>query len=108
MRIFDQLIANTDRNVGNILYDNTWKLWMIDHTRAFRLHTQVLDKKLLDRCDAKLLDQLKLLPEAKLRAEVGEWLRDREIKGLLARRNQIVTHFEKGNPAKLYDFLPAK
>ena len=31
MQVFDQLIANTDRNQTNILYDRDWKLWMIDH-----------------------------------------------------------------------------
>ena len=31
MQVFDQLIANTDRNQTNILYDKDWKLWMIDH-----------------------------------------------------------------------------
>ena len=34
--IFDNLIYNEDRNLGNILIEPDWKLWMIDHTRAFR------------------------------------------------------------------------
>ena len=37
MRVFDALIANTDRNVGNLLWTTDGKMWMIDHTRAFRL-----------------------------------------------------------------------
>jgi hypothetical protein len=37
MRVFDQLIYNTDRNTGNVLYDTGWRLWGIDHTRAFRV-----------------------------------------------------------------------
>ena len=36
MRVFDELIANTDRNQGNMLIDKQWKLWLIDHTRGFR------------------------------------------------------------------------
>lgn len=36
MRVFDALVANTDRNSGNSLYDADWNLWMIDHTRAFQ------------------------------------------------------------------------
>ncbi len=36
MNVFDILVFNVDRNLGNILYDNrTWNLWLIDHTRAF-------------------------------------------------------------------------
>ena len=36
MRMFDELIENTDRNLGNVLYTKDWRLWAIDHTRAFR------------------------------------------------------------------------
>jgi hypothetical protein len=105
MRVFDQLIANTDRNLGNILYDKDWRLWLIDHTRAFRIHTKLMETKGMDRCDAQLLYNLKVLSEEKLRAEAGEWLRNREIEGILARRNIIVKAFEKGDPSKLYEFL---
>ena len=35
-RVFDQLIYNTDRNLGNLVITKDWKIWMIDHTRAFR------------------------------------------------------------------------
>src|SRR5688500_6505623 len=37
MRVFDELIQNRDRNQGNIVWTKDWTLWMIDHTRAFRL-----------------------------------------------------------------------
>ncbi len=52
MWVFDALIANTDRNQGNLLIDEDWNLWLIDHTRAFR-ETSVLfsvnDLKLCER-----------------------------------------------------------
>ena len=35
MKLFDQLIANIDRNQGNLLYDADWHLFLIDHSRAF-------------------------------------------------------------------------
>jgi hypothetical protein len=35
MNVFDLLIFNTDRNLGNILYDADQHIWLIDHTRAF-------------------------------------------------------------------------
>ena len=41
MRVFDQLISNVDRNVGNIIYTKDWRLWPIDHTRAFRKNTEL-------------------------------------------------------------------
>ena len=37
MRVFSALVADSDRNAGNILISEDWKIWMIDHTRAFRL-----------------------------------------------------------------------
>ena len=36
MYVFDSLVANADRNQGNILIDRQWTLWFIDHTRAFQ------------------------------------------------------------------------
>ena len=105
MRVFDQLIANIDRNVQNLLYDKAWRLWMIDHSRAFRVNAEPRDKKMLERCDAQLLANLKALREDKLRAEVGPWLREREIKAILQRRDKIVSHFEHGDASKLYEYL---
>ena len=37
MRVWDELIQNRDRNQGNILWTHGWTMWLIDHTRAFRL-----------------------------------------------------------------------
>jgi len=36
MRVFSQLVYDTDRNLGNVLISEDWHLWMIDFTRAFR------------------------------------------------------------------------
>ena len=35
MKMLDLLIANVDRNQGNLLYDPDWHLLLIDHSRAF-------------------------------------------------------------------------
>ena len=32
LRVFDELIANRDRNAGNLLWTTDGKMWMIDHT----------------------------------------------------------------------------
>jgi hypothetical protein len=105
-RIFDQLIYNTDRNQENTLYDKSWRLWMIDHSRAFRLYTTLENKKMVRRCDRQLLAKLKQLDESTLKTELGRWLERGEIKGVLARRDRIVAIFEKLGPASLYDWLP--
>jgi hypothetical protein len=38
-RVFDNLIANIDRNAGNILVDGQWNIILIDHSRAFAANT---------------------------------------------------------------------
>ena len=44
MRMFDALINNTDRNLGNQLYTRPdWKLHLIDHTRAFSRSRKIPD-----------------------------------------------------------------
>ncbi len=106
MKIFDQLIYNTDRNQTNILYDKDWKLWMIDHTRAFRTSKALLDAKGLERCDRQLLASMKQLKEDDLKKQLGKYIRPAEIAAILARRDKLVAYFE-AEPSKLYDYMPA-
>jgi hypothetical protein len=104
VKVFDQLIYNTDRNAQNILYDKDWRTWMIDHSRAFRIQDTLLDPKVLERCDLRLFNSMKGLTEADLNRELGAWLRNVEIKALLKRRDRIVGMFEN-RPDKLYQYL---
>jgi hypothetical protein len=105
VHVFDQLIFNTDRNLGNLLIDKNWRLWMIDHTRAFRLHTTLQNAKNLKKCDRVLLENLKGLSESQLSAALKDYVRPGEIRGLLARRDLIVKFFESQPPDSLYDML---
>jgi hypothetical protein len=95
MRVFDALIANTDRNVGNILWTIDGKMWMIDHTRAFRLLSTLGAPQLLQRCDRQLLKAMRELSFEQLKAAMGATLNSSEIKALLERRDLIVTLFEE-------------
>ncbi len=113
MRIFDELIQNRDRNQGNILWTTTWDMWMIDHTRAFRLRTDLIRPDQLERCERTLYAKLKALTRESIAAAAGKSLRPEEINALLARRDAIVKVFEKkiaerGEAAVLYaDPAPA-
>jgi hypothetical protein len=113
MRIFDELIQNKDRNQGNILWTRDWNMWMIDHTRAFRLPTALLTPQQLIRCDRSLYAKLRGLTRETVAGAVGRSLNADEIKSLLARRDAIVKVFEKriaesGEDAVLYtDPAPA-
>jgi hypothetical protein len=107
VRVFDQLIYNTDRNLQNLLIDPDWRIWMIDHTRAFRLYTTLQEPKNLVLCDRKLLARLRTL-DTKTLSSLKPYLFDGEIKGLLGRRDRIVKFFDaqiaqKGEAAVLYD-----
>jgi hypothetical protein len=103
VRVFDQLICNIDRNLGNLVIDKQWRMWMIDHSRAFRPGDDIREPKNLTRCDRALLDAMKRLTEPQLKKTLGRWLVSPEIKGLLGRRDRIVALFEKLGPAALYD-----
>ena len=107
MRVFDELIANSDRNVGNVLWTIDGKMWMIDHTRAFRLQPTLKAPQLLQRCDRDLLNAMRELSAEQLKAAMGSSLNKYEIDALLARRDVIVKLFEgkiaeRGEPAVLY------
>jgi hypothetical protein len=106
MQVFDNLIYNTDRNRTNILFDKNWKLWMIDHTRAFRTRTDLLALKDLHMCDRQLLANMKALTLEKLKPELSPYLRDTEIKAILARRDKLVKFYEAAGDKALYDYLP--
>ena len=107
VRVFDQLIFNTDRNLQNVLIDKEWHIWMIDHTRAFRMLTTLKAPKDLVKCDRALLASLRELDIERAKT-LKPYLNDTEIKGLLARRDKIVKFFDdqvkaKSEAAILYD-----
>ena len=111
VRVFDQLIFNTDRNLGNLVIDKNWNIWMIDHTRAFRLMNKLENPKNLVQCDKKVLEKLKELDKKAIQQRVGKFLTGMEIDGVLKRRDLIVKYFEeevakKGESAVLFDLPP--
>jgi hypothetical protein len=103
MQVFDQLIYNMDRNQTNILIDKDWRLWMIDHGRAFRVHKTLKDPSALKRIDRNLLAKMKALDEATLTKAVARVAGKEEVRGLLARRDLIVKFFEDKGAGALYD-----
>ena len=107
LRVFDELIQNRDRNAGNILWTRDWTMWMVDHTRAFRLGKDLLKPVLLERAERTLLERMRGLTAPALADAMGESLTKQEIDALLARRDAIVTLFDgkiaqRGEAAVLY------
>jgi hypothetical protein len=103
IRFFDQLIDNTDRNAGNLVISRTWRLWAIDHTRAFRRAQTPTKPENLTRMDRRVLERLAGLEFASLKRELSPYLEDADIRALLARRDAIVAHFRAAGEAALYD-----
>jgi hypothetical protein len=95
MRVFDELIQNRDRNQGNILWTSDFTMWLIDHTRAFRLGKTLLKPENLTRCDRALLDHLRAITPEALSKAVGDSLTKTEQDALLARRDAIVKLYEE-------------
>lgn len=106
-RVFDELIQNRDRNLGNLLYTPDWKMWMIDHTRGFRLGRNLLNPKQLVRIERSLFENLKMLTAESVAGAVGQSLIKEEIAAVIVRRDAIVKLFEgeiakRGEAAVLY------
>jgi hypothetical protein len=94
-RVFDNLIANIDRNAGNLLVDGDWNLILIDHSRAFASDKMPFEKE-MTRVDRAFLERLKALDEPTLMKRIRPWvLGDGQVRGILKRRDRIVADFEK-------------
>jgi hypothetical protein len=109
MHIWDELIQNRDRNMGNILWTSDWTMWMIDHTRAFRLNKDLLKPADLTRCDRGLLARLKALTDDAVEKAVGDSLMKGERQAVLERRDRIVKIIDDrvarlGEGVVLFDF----
>jgi hypothetical protein len=107
MRVFAELVYDTDRNLGNALVSPEWHLWMSDFSRAFRLHHDLRDPKNLVKCDRQLLQNLPLHDEKELTARTKDHLTKLEIQGAMEHRDEIVQYFEqlvaqKGEQEVLY------
>ena len=102
VRVFDQLIFNTDRNLGNLLITKDWNIWMIDHTRTFRISHDLLNVKNLSKCDRGLLEAMRKLDAASLKTGMGGSVTAAELQGILKRRDKILQFFEKAGESSLY------
>ncbi len=89
VRVFDQLVDDTDANLTNVLIGEDWKIWRVDFTRR------------------QLLEKLKTLDAKEVAEKTKHYLDKDDVKAVMARRDKIVDHFqklvaEKGENAVLY------
>ena len=107
MGVFDNLIANTDRNPGNILIDGAGKIWFIDHTRSFAGQTELKYPDKISGCDRALWSRLRSLSDSELEAAMRPYLR-LYLNELLVRRQLVVGAIQtlidsRGEDAVLFD-----
>jgi len=111
MRAWDSLIANDDRNQQNILFTVDWRTILIDHSRAFRstkeyrkrlvfgrngLKTSAEGQQwLIRRVPRMFFERLKTLNFATIKAAVGPYLKDDEIRAIIERRELLVRDIEE-------------
>lgn len=90
MNAFDILVYNVDRNLGNILYDADWQVWLIDHSRAFRTARGAPAALARDRIvvTPELADALARVTPASLR-ELDPYLHPRQVHALLYRARAL-------------------
>lgn len=95
MWVFDNLINNTDRNQGNMLYDSVGAFWWIDHTRAFARRDTLLSPGRINRCSRSMLAALEDLDQAAVKERLGSYLNKSEIKSLFRRRDSLLELLEE-------------
>ena len=105
-RAFDNLIANEDRHANNMLITQDWRMILIDHSRTFRTSKKFTDKliytekhpegpKLMKQLPRAFVEKMKGLTAESIRAAVGEYLEDEEIKAVLVRRDLILAEIDR-------------
>jgi hypothetical protein len=95
MRVFDNLIYNTDRNMGNLLFDGDWNLWLIDHTRAFRRFATLINPEGITQCERGVWERLQALDESTLKTRLKPYLRDYELTALCKRRLKLIEYIQQ-------------
>jgi len=109
-RAFDSLIGNDDRTQQNIRYMKDWCVCLIDHSRSFRSskkHTKKLMygakglKKaggrpmLFRRLPVAFVEKVKALNYDDIKNAVGPYLKDKEIKAILLRKELLLKEIEE-------------
>ena len=95
IRIFDELVYDSDPNLTNVLIGEDWKIWRVDFSRAFRLSKDLKSTKNLVQCDRQFFEKLKTLDGNELERRTKDYLTKLELQGVMARRDKIVAYFQK-------------
>jgi len=95
VRVFQELISNTDQNLGNLLITKEWRIQITGHTRAFRAVRHLRFAEGTAGVDPDFLDSLERLEFSELDGRLRPWLNRAQVDALLARRDAILAWIEK-------------
>ena len=107
IRVFDELVYDTDPNLTNVQIGEDWTVWRVDFSRAFRTNKDLRVPKNLVKCDRQLFEKLKALKAEEVAEKTKNYLNNDEVKSVMARRDKIVATFqtliaEKGEKEVFY------
>ena len=110
-RAWDNLLHNKDRNEGDMIVTDDWRMILIDHSRAFSTSKDLFHKpkkgsgrEPIRSLPAAFVEKLAALDYAVVKAAVGDYLKKKEIERLLVRRDKILAEVERLKE-KIPDFL---
>jgi hypothetical protein len=93
--LFDNLILNVDRNTGNILAGRHYRLWLIDHTRAFQPVPELLAPERLAKVNRRVWNRLQETDEEDLEEVLGDYLDGGQLDALMKRRELLIERVER-------------
>ena len=104
IRVFDELVYDTDPNLTNVLIGEDWTVWRIDFSRAFRTSKDVRDPKdLVERLQAGLEDGGKsTAPVFPNEVEALEWMLAESAP------NEVVAITALGQRPEIFQLLRAR
>lgn len=105
-RLWDNLIANEDRHMNQILITPDWRMVLIDHSRSFRSSARFTKgllftarnpdgPKLMSELPRALVDKVKALDAASLRSATRDYLSEIEVNAVLVRRDLVLQEIDK-------------
>jgi hypothetical protein len=110
-RTWENLLHNKDRNEGDMIVTDDWRMILIDHSRAFSSSKDLYHKPKKGsgrepiRClPTGFVESLADLDYDSIKNVVGDYLTKKEIERLLVRRDKILEEVERLK-VKIPDFL---